>query len=139
MSASDINPKILFLAFLRPGETPVENTPPVFFSPKIFQTKNSAWKRTALGWVRGGVGSAGDGSGGPLAAWQGDPCPLTLGCPFAARGGPVSGPQRRRFIVPVGGQGAQFRLPVSPAGEVLSSPQMSVKIIKRYMAFFRGR
>ena len=32
----------------------------------------------------------------------------------------MSGPQRRRFIFPGGGLGAQFRVPVSPAGEVLS-------------------
>ena len=38
----------------------------------------------------------------------------------------MSGPQRRRFIFLGGGLGAHLRVPVSPAGEVLSSPQMSV-------------
>jgi hypothetical protein len=47
--APDTNPKILFIPFLRPGENPVENTPPVFFFPKNFKTKNSAWERAAFG------------------------------------------------------------------------------------------
>ena len=55
------------------------------------------------------------------------PAPFPLGCPFAGRGGAESAPQRRRFIFLGGCLGAHFRVPVSPAGEVLSSPEMPVQ------------
>ena len=38
--------------------------------------------------------------------------------PFAGRGGAVSGPQRGRFILPGGGLGAHFGVPVPPAVQV---------------------
>jgi hypothetical protein len=64
MLVPDTNPKILFIfiPFLRPGEIPVENTPPAFFPPKNFKTKNPPWVAGAVGlepWRRwGGWGGA---------------------------------------------------------------------------------
>ena len=64
-----------------------------------------------------------------MAGWRGLPAGdlsisqaplyfLSMGAPFAGRGGAVSGPQRRRFIFPGGGLGAHFRVPVLPEVEV---------------------
>ena len=98
----------------RPLKRPRQKTPPVFWIPKKFKTKNPTW-------VAGGVG---------LEPWQlgmvpADPWPRgkitpgqnSLSAPFRGRGGAVSGPQRRRFIFPGEGLGTQFRVPVLPAGK----------------------
>jgi hypothetical protein len=60
--------------------------------------------------------------GGPYCRrfkhFTGHPDKLPLVVPFAGPGGDVSGPQRRRFIFPGGGLGAQFGVLVPPGGEV---------------------
>jgi hypothetical protein len=68
MPGPDTTSKNSFISLLFSAGSRIEITPPAFIFPKNFQTKNPAW-------VAGGVGAAGDSSGGPLAAWQGYPCP----------------------------------------------------------------
>jgi len=78
-------------------------------------------------------------SADPWPLSQVTPAALPLGASFASRGGPVSGPVRRRFIFPGGGLGAHLRVPVSPAGEVLSSPQMLGEDIETIAGIFPGK
>ena len=79
MPGPDPNPKILFIPFLRPGEIPVENTHPGLLSPQKFLNQNCGLGSGRLGtvpadpWPRGKITCP----------------PLTLGGPFACRGGAV--------------------------------------------------
>jgi len=74
MLRPDTKSKFSPIPFLFQGEPPVE-APPALTLPKNFISKNPAW-----GCVRrcGGIGAAGDGSGGPLASWQHYPWPSEL-------------------------------------------------------------
>jgi len=57
-------------------------------------------------------------SGPPRRAPFTPPTPLTLGAPFHGRGGAVSGPQRRRFIVPGGRSGGASQVAGALCGKV---------------------
>jgi len=103
-SAPDI--KISPISF-RPPENPGLEHPPGIYPPKKFSNPKSGLG-TGRRWA-GAVaasGRLGDGFGETLAAAPGYPC-LPLGVPFRGRGGAVSGPQRRRFIVPQGVAGGK--------------------------------
>ena len=94
-----------------------------------------------MAWSRGVVGIVADraGAGGPLAAWQGYPCPPLLGVTVCGPWRGCGGSVRCRFIFPGGGLGAHFSLPVPPAGEVLSSPQMPVQDNETKAGIFPGK
>ena len=95
-----------------PGK-PRHGTPPpgIDSPPKFYKQKTRLCR--GLRWP-GAVAASGPGLADPWPRSRVTPAPLPLVCPFAGRGGPVSGPVRRRFIVPGGGLGVHFRLQVSP-------------------------
>jgi len=116
-------------------------TPAISVSGELSdETAETASGPSGLGSGRRWTGAvaAGDGSGGPLAAWQGYPCP-SLGCPFAGRGGAV---------VPLGAVDLSFRGAVLGRISVCRCPRrvrsypphrFRVKITRRKLVFFRGR
>ena len=106
-------------------------SPPCLFFPKNFSNQKfslGTGRRWAGGWFRRTPGRV-----------VRLPPAFPLGCPFAGRGGAVNGPVRRSFIFPGGGLGVLFGVPVSPAGEVLSSPQMPVPDNETKAGIFSGK
>ena len=92
MSAPDPNPKILFIPFLRPGETPVENTPPGLPDPQKFYKEKSGLG-SGRRWA-GSVAASGQLGIVPADLWLRGQVTSCL-TPFRGRGGAVSGPVRR--------------------------------------------
>ena len=101
-----------------PQRKPVLKMPPCLPDSQKFYKQKSGLCR-GLRWP-GAVASSASWRIGPGLA---EPWPrrkathaLTVGAPFASRGGAVSGPVRRRLIFPGGGLRVHFGVPVLPPG-----------------------
>jgi hypothetical protein len=55
-----------FISLLLSKGVRLEITPLPFFPKKFFKSKIQSGQQAAVGWNRGGVGTDGNGSGGPL-------------------------------------------------------------------------
>jgi len=58
------------------------------------------------------------GSGGPLAAWQGYPCPFSLGCPLCVAWWGCEWPREQLIYLVWWRFGGAFQGAVGPGGEV---------------------